>query len=133
MIVAAVREEDKPGSVQFFRYPGFEKIAEVQAHARGIEEMRLTVDSKSLFTIGSDGSVCCFYIDDKELKLKKDRDYSEEILIEKRQQDELAQQIKQMTESIEMEKANHQALMDKQQRENNQKIEAISREIEEKK
>lgn len=73
MLVAGVREEDKPGSIQFFRYhtdpkqKTLEKVIEMQAHARGIEEMRLTIDSKSLFTIGQDGSVCCFYIDDKEL------------------------------------------------------------------
>lgn len=102
-------------------------------HARGIEEMRLAVDAKVMFSIGADGSMCCMQIEDKELKLKKDREFSEEILIEKKRQDELAHQIKHFTESIEQEKANHQALMDRQQAENNAKIEAISREIEEKK
>ena len=91
MIAAGVREEDKPGSIQFFRYPGFEKIAEVQVHARGIEEMRLTIDAKIMFSIGADGSLCCLQVEDKELKLKKDREFSEEILIEKKRQDELAQ------------------------------------------
>lgn len=39
--------------------------------------------------------------------MKKDREFSEEILIEKKRQDELAHQIKHFTESIEQEKANH--------------------------
>ena len=95
--------------------------------------MRLSIDAKSLITIGQDGSIVCFSIDDKELKQKKDREYSEEILIEKSTQDELTQAIKSLKESMDLEKRNHQMLMDKQSAENNAKIELISHEIEEKK
>jgi hypothetical protein len=116
MIVAGVHEEDKPGSIQFFRHhvepnlPTMEKVIEMQAHSSYVEEMRLTIDSRSLFTAGNDGSICCFYIEDKELlKHRKERDYSEEILIEKQTQEELMQQIKSLTESIQLEKNNHQA------------------------
>lgn len=69
--------------------------------------MRLTSDSKSLFTIGTDGSICCFTIEDKLLKSTKEREYSEEILIEKQRQDELAQEINTQKEKIEQEKRNH--------------------------
>jgi hypothetical protein len=34
----------------------------------GVNEMRLSIDSKNLFSVGKDGSIYCFSIDDKELK-----------------------------------------------------------------
>ena len=61
-----------------------------------------------MFSIGQDGSVCCFTIEDKELKRTKEIEFSEEILIEKSSQDELAQQIRSFKENIEQEKKNHQ-------------------------
>jgi hypothetical protein len=87
-------------------------------HARGIEEMRLTNDSKNLFSVGIDGSICCMQIEDKELKIKRDLQFSEEILIDKKQQEKLKNDIKSLTDQIELEKANHLALLEKQQAEN---------------
>lgn len=109
------------------------KVLEMQAHSRGVEEMRLSIDAKSLITIGQDGSIVCFAIEDKDHKRTKDVKYSKEILIEKSTQDELSQAIKSLKESIDLEKRNHQMLLDKQSAENNARIEVISREIEEKK
>jgi WD40 repeat protein len=99
MLIAGVCEEDRPGSIQFFRYhqekdmPAVEKVIEMQAHSKNVEEMRLTIDSKILISAGGDGSICFFNIDDKEMiKYRKGEvEYSEEILIEKQQQEELMQ------------------------------------------
>ena len=66
------------------------KVLEMQAHSRGVEEMRLSIDAKSLITIGQDGSIVCFAIEDKDHKRTKDVKYSKEILIEKSTQDELS-------------------------------------------
>ena len=124
MIVAGVSESDRPGSIQFFRYP-FDKAVEVQAHAAGVNEMRLSIDSKNLFSIGKDGSIYVFNVEDKELKRTFNKDFSEEILIEKQRQDELAQQIKALQESIELEKRNHKMQLDNQHAENDAKIEEL--------
>ena len=87
--------------------------------------MRLTSDSKALFSIGTDGSICCFTVEDKMLKSVKDREFSEEILIEKQRQDELAQEIKKYKEDIEQEKWNHTQQLNRQLSENDKKIQIL--------
>jgi hypothetical protein len=83
-LIAGVAEEDKPGSIQVYRFP-FDKIYEIQAHSLPIERLRLSYDNTHLFSAGQDGVFAIFQIIDKDPK-KKDKElmqisHSDEILI----------------------------------------------------
>lgn len=88
--MAGIAENDKPGSIQVIRFP-FERIFEVQAHSLPIERIRVSYDNHFLYSVGQDGMFGIFHIQDKD-PVKKDKEYSqvtfsEEILIEKQEQD----------------------------------------------
>ncbi len=50
-LFASVGDENRPGSIQIYKLP-LDKINEVQAHAKGIERMKLSFDNNYLFTGG---------------------------------------------------------------------------------
>lgn len=103
---AGIAEDDKPGSIQVLKYP-FEphKCFEVQAHSLPIERLRLSFDNQVLFSSGQDGLFCIFDVKDKDPKGKKDKDniqitYSEEILIQKSQRDNVLSEIESLKREI---------------------------------
>ena len=72
MIYAGLAEPYRPGSIQIFRYGDdtMEKVLEVQAHAQQIERMRLNYDNSKLFSVGIDGTLCCFSMQKSSMKLQ---------------------------------------------------------------
>ena len=105
MVVAGVSEAERPGPIQVFRYntdPSkhfIEKALEVQVHCKQVERMRLSYDNCKLFSVGLDGVLACLSIKDNDpiskqkLQSMPTISPSEEILIEKHNQDQLIQQI----------------------------------------
>lgn len=103
-----VNEQNKPGSVQVIMYP-FQKgkIFEVQAHAQTVNRIRISYDNQFLYTAGADGSLAVFHILDKSGSSRRELpSLSAEILIKKKQRDELQQEIRNLKESIETENRN---------------------------
>ena len=68
LIYAGLAEQNRPGSIQIFRYTDstIEKACEVQAHSLQIERMRLNYDNSKLFSVGYDGTLACFQVIDKD-------------------------------------------------------------------
>ena len=71
-IYAGLAEPNRPGSIQIFSYgeEHMEKVLEVQAHAQQIERMRLNYDNSKLFSVGIDGTLCCFSMQKSSMKLQ---------------------------------------------------------------
>lgn len=91
---AGVGEENRPGSIQIWK-SSFEKINEVQAHAKGVERMRISYDNNYLFTAGRDGTLVIHEIRDRDPRggtIKRNfgtvLQFSEEILTEKTEMEE---------------------------------------------
>jgi len=89
-----VGEEHRPGSIQIWK-SNLEKINEVQAHAKGVERMRISYDNNFLFTAGRDGTLVIHEIKDRDPRggvIKRDfggvLNFSEEILTEKQEMEE---------------------------------------------
>jgi cilia- and flagella-associated protein 57 len=89
-----VGEENRPGSIQIWK-SNLEKINEVQAHAKGVERMRISFDNNFLFTAGRDGTLIIHDIKDRDPRggvIKRDfggvLNFSEEILTEKQEMEE---------------------------------------------
>jgi len=86
IIFGGSSEEGRPGSVHIFKTP-LEKIAEVQAHSKPIERMRLSFDNDFLFTVGQDGCIVIHTVKDRDPRgMKRETRRlkpSEEILTEK--------------------------------------------------
>ena len=71
---AGVGEEGKPGAIHIYKLP-LDKITEVQAHAKGIERMRLSFDNNYLFTGGQDGALIIHDVKDRDPRGgKRDRE-----------------------------------------------------------
>ena len=113
------------------------KIFETQAHAQTCNRLRVSYDNQTLYSAGADGTLAVFHIVDKNPPREKgDKrelpNMSAEILIKKKQRDELQQQIRNLIESIKTEERNRQeeqaALMARYKK----KKEDLIREMEEK-
>ncbi len=97
-----------------------------------VNRVRISYDNSFVYTAGADGTLAVFQVIDK-LKDKRDLPtQSGEILIKKKQRDELQQEIRNLQESINTERRNraeeHAALLAKYKK----KTEDLSREMEEK-
>ena len=90
-----VNETSKPGSVQVIMHPFTRgKIFETQAHAQTCNRLRISYDNQTLYSAGADGTLAVFQIIDKNPRDKGDKRelpnmMSAEILIKKKQRDEL--------------------------------------------
>jgi len=108
------------------------KIFEIQAHAQMVTRIRISYDNQYLYTAGMDGTLAVFQIMDKSRDKRELPTLSAEILIKKKQRDELQQEIRNLRESIATEDRNRkeetQALYQKYLK----KAEDLSREMEEK-
>lgn len=129
-----VNEANKPGSIQAIMFPfNKNKLFEIQAHAQMVTRIRISYDNQFLYTAGADGTLCVFEIKNS-LREKRElvTNISPEILIKKKQRDELQQEIRNLQESIKTEDRNRQegqaALMLKYKK----KTEDLRREMEEK-
>lgn len=128
-----VNEANKPGSVQVVMYPfKKDKVFEIQAHSQMVNRIRISYDNQYLYTAGADGTLCVFQIKDSQRDKRELPNMSQEILIKKKQRDELQQEIRNLNESIKTEDRNRQeeqaALMLKYKK----KTEDLTREMEEK-
>ena len=93
LLYTALAEPNLPGSIQIFRYDNanntWEKALDVQAHSQQVERMRLNYENNKLFSVGIDGTLCCFSVRDHDpvakskLQAQPTIHLSEEILIEK--------------------------------------------------
>lgn len=81
-----------------------EKINEVQAHSKQIERLKLTYDNHHLFSAGADGCLMIHDIKDRDPKGKqREREclaFSDEILTEKNEIDQINQEIEQLTNDL---------------------------------
>lgn len=128
-----VNEPNKPGSVQVVMYPFKKgKIFEIQAHAQMVNRIRISYDNQFLYTAGADGTLAVFQVIDKNKDKREMPTLSQEILIKKKQRDELQQEIRNLQESIKTEERNRSeeqlALLAKYKK----KTEDLTREMEEK-
>ena len=133
-IYAGLAEPNRPGSIQIFSYGDehMEKVLEVQAHAAQIERMRLNYDNSKLFSIGIDGTLCCFSVFGRSSVQMTDILHGE-ILIEKRTLDLIQSRIKSLKADIELqEKTREQQLKNTMQR-NDDEIAELEKCIEEQK
>ena len=99
-LFAGIAENDRPGSIQVIRFP-FERIYEIQAHSLPIERIRVSHCNQYLFSAGQDGMFGMFHIVDKDPNKKDKTEYSqvsqsEDILIEKSEQDKKKAEIEQL-------------------------------------
>ena len=94
--------------------------------------IRLSYDNQYLYTAGADGTLAVFQIQDRQRDKRELPNMSNEILIKKKQRDELQQEIRNLQESIKTEDRNRQeeqaALMLKYKK----KTEDLIREMDEK-
>lgn len=97
-----------------------------------VTRIRISYDNQFLYTAGADGTLAVFQIQDKSKDKRELPTLSQEILIKKKQRDELQQEIRNLQESIKTEDRNRQeeqaALMQKYKK----KKEDLIREMEEK-
>jgi len=97
-----------------------------------VTRIRISYDNQYLYTAGMDGTLAVFQIMDKSRDKRELPTLSAEILIKKKQRDELQQEIRNLRESIATEDRNRkeetQALYQKYLK----KAEDLSREMEEK-
>jgi hypothetical protein len=131
--MAGIADNDKPGSIQVIRFP-FERIFEIQAHSLPIEKLRLSFDNQFLYSAGQDGMFGIFHVIDKD-QVKKDKEYtqlqvSEEILIEKSEQDKKKAEIEHLQNQIEIEKQKKETTQQNEIEKKQKKIADITREIE---
>ena len=135
-LYAALAEPNRPGSIQIFSYARgehMEKVLEVQAHAQQIERMRLNYDNSKLFSVGIDGTLCCFSVLGRSRVQNMTEILHGEILIEKRTLDQIQSRIKSLNADIELqEKTREQQLKNTMQR-NDDEIAELERAIEEQK
>lgn len=102
-----VNEPNKPGSVQVVMYPfQKQKPFEIQVHSQMVNRIRISYDNQFLYSAGADGSLAVFQIVDKNKDKRDTPTPSQEILIKKKQRDELQQEIRNLMESIATEKRN---------------------------
>ena len=82
----------------------------MQAHAKGIERMRLTFDNNWLFTAGKDGCLIIHKVDDRDVRggvKQRERDaasnmqFSDEIQTEKQEMEEIYNQKEQLENELE--------------------------------
>ena len=105
--ITGVSEANKPGSVQVVMHPfKKDKVFEIQAHAMYVTRIRISYDNQFLFTAGADGTLAVFHIVDKNKDKRELPSISQEILIKKKQRDELQQEIRNLQESIKTEDRN---------------------------
>lgn len=135
-IFAGIAENDRPGSIQVIRFP-FERIFEIQAHSLPIERLRVSHDNQHLYSAGQDGMFGIFTIVDKDPS-KKDKEYSQitqsdEILIEKQEQDKYVQDIDHLRNQIEIEKQKKEASVQQELERKQRKIDELNSDIENKK
>ena len=108
------------------------KLFEIQAHAQGVSRIRISYDNQYLYTASFDGTLAVFQIQDRMNEKRELPNMSQEILIKKKQRDELQQEIRNLQESIKTEDRNRQeeqaALMLKYKK----KTEDLIREMDEK-
>lgn len=110
MLYAGLAEPNRPGSIQVFRYRNddvksdktMEKVLEVQAHAQQIERMRLNYDNTKLFSVGIDGTLACFSMQQKSSKLQQTDILHGEILIKKEDLDSIQKRIKNLKADIDL-------------------------------
>ena len=97
-----------------------------------VNRVRISYDNSFLYTAGADGTLAVFQIIDKLKDKREMPNQSGEILIKKKQRDELQQEIRNLEESINTEKRNRAeekaALLAKYKK----KTEDLNREMEEK-
>jgi hypothetical protein len=67
-----------PGALRISRYPFAEEIIELQTHSKAITKIRVTFDDSFLFTVGEDGVLIIYQINDK-VKVYKNRAIQKEI------------------------------------------------------
>ena len=85
-----VSETNKPGSVQVVMRPFTrQKPFEIQAHAQMVNRLRLSYDNQYLYSAGQDGTLAVFQVIDKNRDKRDNPTPSTEILIKKKQRDEL--------------------------------------------
>ena len=82
------------------------KIFEIQAHAQMVNRIRISYDNQFLYTAGADGTLAVFQVIDKNKDKREMPTLSQEILIKKKQRDELQQEIRNLQESIKTEERN---------------------------
>lgn len=110
-LLAGVGEEGRPGSIFVFRVgetpqgeSKLEKINEIQAHSKPIERLKLTYDNHHLISAGNDGCLIIHDIKDRDPKGKqREREclpFSDEILTEKNEIDQINQEIEQLTNDL---------------------------------
>lgn len=110
-LLAGVGEDGKPGSIYVFKVgetstgeAKMEKINVVQAHSKQIERLKLSYDNHHLFSAGQDGCLIIHDVKDRDPKGKsKEREclpFSDEILTEKNEIDQINQEIEQLTNDL---------------------------------
>lgn len=73
-----------------------------------VTRIRISYDNQFLYTAGADGTLAVFQIQDKSKDKRELPTLSQEILIKKKQRDELQQEIRNLQESIKTEDRNRQ-------------------------
>ena len=109
---------------------------EIQAHSLPIERIRVSHDNNHLFSVGQDGMFGIFQILDKDPKTK-DKEFnqviqSEEILIEKSEQDKKKAEIEHLNNQIEIDRQKKEATQQQDLDRKNKKISDLTQEIDNK-
>ena len=62
----ATGEPDTPGSIRISSYPLSASVHETFVHSKAIKKMRISYNDDYLFTIGEDGLLVIYEVNDKE-------------------------------------------------------------------
>ena len=107
-------------------------MGEVQAHSHQIERMRLNYDNSKLFSVGIDGTLCCFSVMGKN-KLQQQDILHNEILIEKATLDSIQKRIKDLFTDIALQEQTRALQLKQTMARNDEEIAQLEAEIEEQK
>ena len=109
-----------------------EKVLEVQAHAQQIERMRLNFDNTKLFSVGIDGTLCCFSMQQKTRLQQADIIHGE-ILIKKEDLDSIKKRIKNLKADIDLQEKTRDMQLKQTMKKNEEEIGDLENQIEEQK
>lgn len=99
--------------------------------------MRLNYDNSKLFSVGIDGTLCCFSVKDLDpvakAKTPHSIQHSEEILIEKASLDQINKRIKTLKADIELQERTRDMQLKQTMAKNDEEIRQLEEQIEEQK
>ncbi|EGR31811.1 WD repeat protein [Ichthyophthirius multifiliis] len=103
-------DKGKPGAIRVMKYPFTNEILELQSHVSSITRLRVSFDDNYVFTASEDGALIIYKNEDKEFKVKMDKDniietqFTEEFLIQREQYNNQKNEIERLKKQLNEEK-----------------------------